>query len=115
MMILTYDQVMTVLADTTPEEIERLMATPLELEAMLISQTSLKEVSLEPDTQIAYEAAVADGMKYDRAEETIYRLLEQNPSAWETFKATVRRLSPESAIASHLERYSLTDLLLAVP
>jgi len=105
-----YDQVMSVLADHTPEEIVRLTANPMELEAQL-SLTSSEPISLEPDTPAAWEAAVADGMKYDRADKTIYRLIEENPSAWEAFKATVSKLAPESDITAHLESYDPSDLL----
>jgi len=109
-MILTYNRVMSFLGNSDYEEIERLAANPMELEANL-SQSYSEPEDLEPDTPEASAAAMADGQMYDRAEETIYRLMEKNPSAWETFKATVRKLSPESAVAPHLEKYSLTDHL----
>lgn len=103
-MNLDYDKVMSFLAGTTPDELMRLANNPALLEKSL-SQTFSEDRSLEPDTPEAQDAATADGNRDDRAEETIYQLLQHHPKTWETFKAAANKLAPDSAVADFLDRY----------
>ena len=106
-MIPDYEKIMSFLGNTTRAQIVRLAATPAELEAILCRNTSEPE-QLTPDTPEAWAAGMADGQMYDRAEEMITLLREENPETWTAFKEIVNRLAPEEA--THLEKYDLPNL-----
>ena len=111
-MNLDYDKVMTFLAETPTKKLVQLANNPLLLEKVLSKAYSRDWGSLEPDTLEAQEAATADGMRDALAEERIYHLLIHQPKTWETFKAVLKKLEPDSAIAEFLDRYHKSDLLL---
>lgn len=109
-MKLDYDKVMSFLAGTPVRELVALAANPALLEEEMLAACSRDWGSLEPDSQEALEAAEADAETYDRAEETIYRLVDKHPEVWEAVKAVVRKHDQQDGTAEFLDRYSKEDL-----
>ncbi|MCB1226527.1 MAG: hypothetical protein KDK99_11995 [Verrucomicrobiales bacterium] len=74
----------------------------LELEMRKIAQ--ILERQLQPDSQEAWDAAVADGEMEDRAQMTAGWLRSQHPQAWERIKEVALRLSQGNLTEADLSR-----------
>ena len=74
------------------------------LEAEMRKTAQIQARQLQPDSQEAWEAAVADGEMEDRAEMTAGWLRSQHPQAWERIKEVALRLSRGNLTEADISR-----------